>query len=557
MKALKEKRISLRSLWRRGLVILSLFALVFVSCGDSDSGSNSDGGAAPAKRVGAVLAATGPTATQYYGRPVDLTGATVTVQYTDGETKIIKAEDEPQNFTAWPRLVTGKYANDGSFTGMSWITLTYCDGVRTYPADVRLGGAVRGIARQDARRNWDPDRVYTNTGTPGTTLLPGMYANDLSVVINGPITEEAYVDQTMYDFSGLIMQATYSDGKILSINPRDVTWRIIPYYPAGKDADGVYSGFVQIMVGKDTEGMMTLGSNESADGITYEIPIPKVYTVEKIELVDELPDDFGIFYWEPNTFNAWADKIGKQLSVTYTNGTTKTFEIADLKKKANIWWNPNPYIDGYNLRPEVGSPEWTEWYTRYWDVIDLDFYIIPIKYPLPKKAVPTQITVWYRGAQLPVDAYVFTKYLGLEVDPNPNPPEQISVDLIGYERDNDIEGKVAERLAGKVTVRAQYGSYYPADEVQKYAPLTYESELTATYAGPFYTTNWDEVYPGKLKRSGDIKNVKFTHTVMLDAVVARLNRLTDPIPFYEEDFQDAVKPANKKISKPVMFIFSN
>ena len=42
MKALKEKRISLRSLWRRSLVILSLLALVFVACGDGDGDGGSN-----------------------------------------------------------------------------------------------------------------------------------------------------------------------------------------------------------------------------------------------------------------------------------------------------------------------------------------------------------------------------------------------------------------------------------------------------------------------------------------------------------------------------------
>ena len=39
MKALKEKRNSFRSLWRMGLVILSVFALVFMACGDSNTGT--------------------------------------------------------------------------------------------------------------------------------------------------------------------------------------------------------------------------------------------------------------------------------------------------------------------------------------------------------------------------------------------------------------------------------------------------------------------------------------------------------------------------------------
>jgi len=96
MKALKEKRVSLRSYLRRGLVILSLLALAlaFASCGESE-----EGGPAPTDptdptnpvtppagpTVVAVSILQQPTRDSFQGCPPDLTGLTISVLYeTDG-----------------------------------------------------------------------------------------------------------------------------------------------------------------------------------------------------------------------------------------------------------------------------------------------------------------------------------------------------------------------------------------------------------------------------------------------------------------------------------------
>ena len=92
MKALQEKRISLRSLWRRSLVILSLVALVFAACGDS---SDNDDPLAPppaARQIVSMTMLTPPdnivsSATNvivYEGMPLDLTGFSVLARYGDG-----------------------------------------------------------------------------------------------------------------------------------------------------------------------------------------------------------------------------------------------------------------------------------------------------------------------------------------------------------------------------------------------------------------------------------------------------------------------------------------
>jgi len=91
MKALKEKRISLRSLWRRGLVILSLFALVFVSC--SDSSGSTDETTATGPYPISVEIYNGSLGTQYEGTYFDMKAGNISarVVYSDNTTKEFKA----------------------------------------------------------------------------------------------------------------------------------------------------------------------------------------------------------------------------------------------------------------------------------------------------------------------------------------------------------------------------------------------------------------------------------------------------------------------------------
>jgi len=95
MKALKEKRVSLRSLFRRSLVILSLLALVFASCGDSGSSNGNGNGPGteppveppvepPAKVVSAIVILQQPQVESYQGMKPQLDGLIADVIFTDG-----------------------------------------------------------------------------------------------------------------------------------------------------------------------------------------------------------------------------------------------------------------------------------------------------------------------------------------------------------------------------------------------------------------------------------------------------------------------------------------
>ena len=98
MKALKEKRVSLRSLFRRSLVILSILALAFVGCGDSDSGSSNGGNGGnggdpvtppPSPTVTSIVILQQPVNESYQGLPPDLTGVIAEVYWSDGRREVV------------------------------------------------------------------------------------------------------------------------------------------------------------------------------------------------------------------------------------------------------------------------------------------------------------------------------------------------------------------------------------------------------------------------------------------------------------------------------------
>jgi len=103
MKALKEKRLSLRSYLRRGLVILSLFALAFAvaSCGDSSSSPTdptnptdpSQPTTPPAVTALSIGIAADPSEPSFQGMPPDLTGVVIEVFWSNGGHDFIEAKD--------------------------------------------------------------------------------------------------------------------------------------------------------------------------------------------------------------------------------------------------------------------------------------------------------------------------------------------------------------------------------------------------------------------------------------------------------------------------------
>jgi len=103
MKALKEKRLSLRSCLRRGLVILSLFALAFAfaSCGDSsstptdpgDPGNPTNPPVTPAVYAQAITVSALPSGNSFQGMPPVLDGMILQVLWSDSKLEWVEAKD--------------------------------------------------------------------------------------------------------------------------------------------------------------------------------------------------------------------------------------------------------------------------------------------------------------------------------------------------------------------------------------------------------------------------------------------------------------------------------
>ena len=277
MKALKEKRISLRSLLRRSLVILSLLALVFASCGDSSSDDNSNS-AIIANYTGpeidtVIIDGTG-LGTQYMGMPVNLMGITATIIYKD-RTIPAKVNTDLVRFSASPRIYTGAYyiggdmpANTavtpprpaiatGDFVGMSDCVVTFNapDG-RGFSGTVALHG--EGIWRDaTSTQNWtfDPITGLATIYATGYDDWNRAYAQGVQITgINSPVRQRTiYADDDEFDFSGLTLEANYYDGTTHEIGFEDIvreeTWRVIPDYQQGKGPNGAYPGYIYITIG--------------------------------------------------------------------------------------------------------------------------------------------------------------------------------------------------------------------------------------------------------------------------------------------------------------------
>jgi len=489
MKALKEKRISLRSLWRRGLVILSLFALVFASCGESDSAGDDSSGAGILR----IKVLQGPQNDQYYGRPVDLEGAIIEVTYNNGNKEKLDV-DNSGKFTAWPRIVTGfyYYDDDGdvAFKGMEGCIITYKNffnydqsAIKNSDSYAEFDGDIWCIEPYNTRNTWGSGPI------PGVD--EGLYDLGLHIVGRDRMAKKAYVDDDNFDLSGLEIEADYilpdtTQRDYKKINLADTSWRILPSYES--NADGSSRGFLYITAGEDVYGFMNQADYRIAyyggnnKGVTASVPLDNVYTVTGIDLASP-PELEDYFYWQTNTSAKWIERLGDdaQLVVNYSGGApSKKFYIKDLEKNRKIWYNANPGATGagdshtgagwkYNEHDDM-LPEALK-YIRY------DFFIVPIQYPLTVKANKDPgITLYYRGftKKIPVDVFTTLSSIsavsksGGEIIHNP-----------GAARDNDKDmGEPGSGgLADLMEVTAIYQAYNNPSVQSKPLTLMYKGHL--------------------------------------------------------------------------------
>jgi len=227
MKALKEKRLSLRSFLRRGLVILSLLALAFASASCSDSsGDEGDSKDTPppaqTKRVKDITVLEQPANKWFQGMPPDPTGMKVKVEWDDGtpaeEFSYEKwAASGLSIFPAWcdepgPQATAGQYrvqhisnpsrpSEPINYGGIVWLySADDITGGDLY-ADKGLVGGIDGKTTK-LRYVYKANDAYQNPS--GVIMDPTVIREEKTLTIN-----RVYPQTQFYDYTNMPATKTY------------------------------------------------------------------------------------------------------------------------------------------------------------------------------------------------------------------------------------------------------------------------------------------------------------------------------------------------------------
>jgi len=520
MKALKEKRVSLRSLFRRSLVILSLFALVFASCSDS-GGDGTDvvtpGGPAlmrvdiikhPAQAA-SEAAANGASAAEletylsYEGLPVNLKGLRAVARYSSGsqDDKILTPDNA--SFYTYPPYAVGIIGTEfgGTPTDLIWKPMRQYDlmldvgGVPTKLGTVTIPD-VMPITRSTTWRldGWNPSTGLGN-GLPFDTNDETFWQQGLD--LNFPLSEEMYVDDYP-DLSKAKLQGHYVNSKNKDIPVNwNTPWVLRPLYDNGNETGtGVFvlivgenplianpldfateaanlHPYVKAALGADLWPTTTSGIVSADPGIYKSKSIEKMYHVKKngIELLDTTLDDF--FYWEDDTSQAWTNRLiakNAKVRITYSNESTKEFTVEHAVNNNKIWHNPAGANSQFQEEPfgVYGISETAQRTSTTGSGL-----LAHARNRDPK------IRIDYRGGVLDIKVPVFTRLVSIDITPKSG--EQIMVDM--RSRDNDVGGMNATEFSKLVDVVATFSAYSDST-LQAKKTLKFDETRYTDLAGP-------------------------------------------------------------------------
>jgi len=482
MKALKEKRIGLRSLWRRGLVILSLFALVFASC--SDSGGDDGGGTAtpPNKTPLEIRVVTQPTATSYEGKAVDITGMVIEVRYaSDPDTWVTVRDPLAAGYGVNP-----KYTQFRSGTGTSgavsntYYIFTMGDGQPIYQV---FTPNVSNLIRKDTTGMDRPNFTSPVFGADSSDDTNDFWAQGVQLTVDIGSYRTKYRVDEYPDFANMKLQGDYEDGTRQEIPlSRDMRWEIRPLYNNGNDTG---KGLLIVSVG-GTVGQSLWGVNSSsgyapsldmAKGVQVGVPLDEVYHVTGIKLAnpEAVREAIGSFYyWDRDDPAFWLSNDGRsgrakdaQLEISYSDGSTRTITVEEAVRQNTVWYNLNPAA---NERPltVAGIHE---------TVTKLDL----LKTFWPNHRNP-RIAFYYRGHYDYLNVPIYTRFTGISVSIRDG-GDNVAMSM--RHQDNDYIGKNADDFAKAIKVVATFTAFSDSS-----LPA---AELELTYQGirPYYTVKPD------------------------------------------------------------------
>jgi len=518
MKALKEKRIGLRSLLRRGLVILSLFALVFAlaSCADSDEGggegpTTATPAPAPKYKPASIEIKSWPTNDSYEGLPLSLEGLEVRVYYDGGPENNKTISPKNATFSTYPAYAVGVVIDDSGtlkwvpqlqytllwysseandvFTAVLDLQDANSPAVKAFTAATAAGDTVLAaklqkeiptvvpIARADA---WtDVENAYETDSGYIYTDADTEFKWSKGLRLYGDLEQKIYVDDYP-TWSKYKMQAEYVNAKVKEVNLVSTTeWKIVPlyqyaaedtaqYYPIGATGDlfvtvarnklGVEHPYVIDAVEKANLDPDDLDPDAYDPALTIRHPYEEIYIVKKIDVTTAaaLDDLYPFFYWMDDSSEAWFDRlVGSQAEITVT-------------------------YTGNNRGPKTFTPNAMKelndiWLNTIFDPSDtsptntVPFAVKGIRATDPAHRAmgnnrDPKIEISYRGAYAQIQTPVYTRLSNFTVealDPNSLVNGGVPADM--RPKDNDVGAMNALTFDRLLKATATYTAYFNSD----------------------------------------------------------------------------------------------
>ena len=378
MKALKEKRINLRSLWRMGLVILSVLALAFVGCAktDGDSPGTTDpgngGNTGPAATQSRVIPtgfsiAENPASfagALFEGQTFDLTGMVLNVRFSDNSSQLIPFD--PSKMTIFPAIYDGRFGNPNQ----NPYQLTYADNGAYVTVPLYVPNGVMRLVDLDITGNMHK-QDYLIDEIPnfyGLTVY-GRYSNSVSSISHPPgrfpIPDIRNSDPNNSRFGGLPSYVNEQDVARypipLTTDMNEYRWAWVWNEIPGKgsfiaDKPGVllsigsYGNILSRIVGR-TDSILDdpFDPTETTPNILTgsRVPIQNLYNVARLDWATEPSFSKNqIFYDDPRLISAvssrdeydarmatWFDYAFSDgsINVTYDNGDVRKYTIPELR----------------------------------------------------------------------------------------------------------------------------------------------------------------------------------------------------------------------------------
>ena len=379
MKALKEKRIRIRSLWRMGLVVLSVFALAFVACGKSDSGEPATPPLGPGGLTSTVvpvdftidskpLAASGNV---HEGQVINLAGISLNVRYSDNHweqtTDLTKIKVEPAVYIWGYNFIDANgYINPGPNPGY---TISFSD---------------KGTVLEKS--------------VPRDYL--GYHMKLLDLDVTGQMNKQEYLIDDIPNYAGLTVNGVYSAANVLAWPNGDVTQSDYYRLPIPLSTDikehrwawvwNATSGIGSFRPDDDPGVLISIGSMggilsmiKGTGSITTtqsylmgkRIEISKLHQVKDLAWDPEPAYPDPIFYDDPTLIGSvfdsalltpgadnnaalraveewqtkWFDNVfmGAKIKVIYTNDQSNTYNLRDIRTMNQNY--------GYDLLQNFGT----------------------------------------------------------------------------------------------------------------------------------------------------------------------------------------------------------